>query len=145
MIVCPWKDLNRYAPVVLGLQEAADLISKLETLEAATYPLSCGKVVVNPGVTKCAEGRDLEAHREYLDIQYLVKGSEFVGWAPVDALTPTGPFNTEKDCGMYTGKCDFMYIAEGYCYVVFPEDAHMPAAHLETPSEFTKIIVKLKV
>ena len=145
MIVCPWKDLARYAPVIPGLKEAADLINNLENLDVATYPLSCGKVMVAAGTTKAAEGRQLEAHREYLDIQYIVKGSEAVGWAPIDALTPAGEFNTAKDCGMYTGHCDFMNINAGYCYVVFPEDAHMPGSHLEAPQEYTKLVVKLKV
>ena len=145
MIVCPWKDLGRYAPIVPGLEEAMKVIAGLENLEPATYPLSCGKVLIQAGTTKPAAGRDLEAHREYLDVQYIIKGKEAVGWAPVDALTPTGEFNTQKDCGMYTGHCDFMEIQEGYCYVVYPEDAHMPGSHLETPSEYRKAVIKLKV
>ena len=97
------------------------------------------------GATKAAQGQLLEAHREYLDIQYVVKGGETVGWAPVEKLTLSGEFNTAKDKGMYAGHCDFMDIAEGYCYVVFPEDAHMPGSHLEVPKEYTKLVVKLKV
>jgi len=46
---------------------------------------------------------------------------------------------------MYAGHCDFMNIAQGYCYVVYPEDAHMPGSHLEVPAQYTKLVVKLKV
>ena len=63
MIVCPWKDLGRYAPIVPGLEEAMKVIAGLENLEPATYPLSCGKVLIQAGTTKPAAGRDLEAHR----------------------------------------------------------------------------------
>ena len=145
MIVCPWKDLARYAPVIPGLKEAADLINNLENLDVATYPLSCGKVMVAAGTTKAAEGRQLEAHRQYLDIQYVVSGSEVMGWAPVDSLTPSGEFNVEKDAGMYTGKCEFVNIEAGWCYVVFPEDAHAPGTHTDEPTEYQKLIIKLKV
>lgn len=146
MIVCPWKDLGRYAPIIPGLGEAIAAVNSLESLEPATVPLSGGnKILVQQGTTKAAAGQLLEAHREYLDIQYIVKGRETVGWAPVETLTLSGEFNTGKDKGMYSGHCDFMEIAEGYCYVVYPEDAHMPGCHLETPSDYCKLVIKLKV
>ena len=146
MIVCPFKDLGRYAPVIPGLEEAIKAVSELKSMEPGTVPLSGGnKILVQQGTTKSAEGQLLEAHREFLDIQYIVKGSEVVGWAPVDTLTLDGEFNTVKDKGMYSGKCDFMNIAEGYCYVVFPEDAHMPGSHLDVPTEYQKLVIKLKV
>jgi beta-galactosidase beta subunit len=46
---------------------------------------------------------------------------------------------------MYTGHVDFMRIAEGYCYVAYPEDGHMPGVHLDAPKDYTKLVVKLKV
>ena len=146
MIVCPWKDIARYAPVIPGLEEAVTAVAALESYEPRTVALSgANKILVQQGTTKAAEGQLLEAHREFLDIQYIVKGGETVGWAPVEKLTLSGEFNTAKDKGMYAGHCDFMDIAEGYCYVVFPEDAHMPGSHLEAPQEYTKLVVKLKV
>ena len=46
---------------------------------------------------------------------------------------------------MYDGKCDYMNIEAGYCYVVFPEDAHKPGSHLDVPTDYVKMVVKLKV
>lgn len=146
MIVCPFKELGRYAAVIPGLEEAVKMAESITSMEPATYPLeNGGKILVQSGTTKAAERRLLEAHRKFLDIQYIVKGSEAVGWAPVDTLTPEGEFNTAKDAGMYSGHCDFMEIAEGYCYVVFPEDAHMPGSHVDTPTDYQKMVIKLKV
>ena len=45
----------------------------------------------------------------------------------------------------FSGHFDFMTIQAGYCYVVFPEDGHMPGVHLDTPADFKKAVVKLKV
>lgn len=146
MIVCPWKDIGRYAAIIPGLEEAVKAIDALQSLEPATYPLPDGcKFIVQQGTTKPAEGRDLEAHRRFLDIQYILEGQETVGWAPLETLTPAAPFNEDKDVGMYSGECDYMDIKAGYCYVVFPEDAHKPGSHLEQPVNFRKIVVKLKV
>ena len=146
MILCPWKDLRRYASVLPGLEEAVKLLNNLEDLTPATHLLSNGnKVLIQQGVTKNADGALAEAHREYLDIQYILEGQETVGWAPLEALTLEGEFDTTKDKGKYSGAFDFVTVRAGYCYVVFPEDGHMPGVHLDTPAEFKKAVVKLKV
>ena len=146
MIVCPWKDLGRYAAIIPGLEEALNVVANLQSMEPATYPLSNGgRIMVQQGTTRSAEGALSEAHRKMLDIQYIVKGQEVVGWAPLETLTPSGEFNETKDVGLYDGHVDYMVISEGYCYVVFPEDAHMPSVHLTEPNEYRKIVVKLPV
>lgn len=146
MIVCPFKDLKRYASVIPGLEEAIAAVEAVKSLEPATVPLSNGgKILVQQGTTKSCVGQEIEAHREFLDIQYIVTGEETVGWAPIDTLTPSGEFDTAKDKGMYTGHCDFFRIGAGYCYVVFPEDGHMPSVHLDEPHNYQKMVVKLKV
>ena len=146
MIVCPWKDLGRYAPIIPGLEEAMKVVAELDDLTPRTVPLSDGnKILVQQGTTKDAATQQVEAHRNYLDIQFLVKGEETMGWAPIEALTPAGEYNETKDKAMYTGHVDFMRIAEGYCYVAYPEDGHMPGVHLDAPKDYTKLVVKLKV
>ena len=145
MIVCPWNALSRYEAVIPGLKEAVELVNSLETYESAVYPLSGGnRVVVMSGKT-VPVGAELEAHRQYLDIQYIVSGQEVMGWAPLDTLELVGEFDESKDVGFYTGAFDLMRIGEGYCYVAFPEDGHMPTRYTENPNDYTKIVVKLKV
>ena len=141
MIVCPFKDLGRYAPIIPGLEEALQAVADMKEWVPGTIQLSGGnKILVQEGTTKSAEGKLCEAHRQYLDIQYIVEGEETVGWAPLETLTLDGEFNTAKDKGMYTGPVDYMRIAQGYCYVVYPEDAHM-----DQPHAFKKMVMKLKV
>lgn len=143
MILCPFKELRRYSPVIPGLEEAIRTIEALENWEPATYPLSCGKVMVQAGTTKPLEGALLEAHAKFLDIQYILEGQEVVGWAPTDSLTPDCEFNTADDYGLYTGSATPITVPAGYCYVVYPEDAHAPCKHLDTPNDYKKIVVKL--
>lgn len=147
MIICPWKDIRRYIGCVPGLEEAIETVENLKNMDPATYPLSCGKVVVNaPTQTRDGEGRDLEAHRNYLDIQYILEGEEYMGWAPTDSLAVSVAYNEQKDCSMHSGACEFIHIPAGVCYIVFPEDAHLPQVHLNgKQTEERKILVKLKV
>jgi YhcH/YjgK/YiaL family protein len=146
MIICPWKELGRYASILPGVEEAIELIDALKDLTPATYPLSgSNKVLIQQGTTKNADGALAEAHRQFLDIQYIMEGQETVGWAPVDTLTLEGDFDTAKDKGKYSGSFDFIPVRAGYCYIVFPEDGHMPGVHLNDPTNFKKAVVKLKV
>ena len=144
MIVCPWKDIKKYAPLLPGIEEAFDAVNALTDYEAKTYPLSNdNRFFVAVGTTKAPDVA--EAHRKYLDIQYIVKGKEVVGWADLADCTIQGEFNEEKDIGKYTGDFEYITINEGICYVAFPEDAHMPGRHLDVPNDFVKVVVKLKV
>lgn len=143
MIVCPWKEISRYEAVIPGLKEAMEVVNGLTSWEPATYPLSCGKVMVQKGTTHALEGAKLEAHRKFLDIQYVLAGKEVCGWAPTDSVAITGEFNEEKDCGLYLGSSTPITMEAGMCYVLYPEDAHAPCCHLDTPNEYTKIVVKL--
>lgn len=146
MIICPWKDIRRYAGVIPGLEEAIAAIESMADPENGTYPLSNGcKFIVKGSNQKPVQNAKAEAHREFLDVQYVLSGEEYVGWAPVDTLTPDGEFNTEKDVGFYSGQCQYIRIPAGYCYVVFPEDAHAPDVYMEAPSQERKIVIKLKV
>ena len=144
MILCPWKDILKYKSVLPGIEEAFEAVNNLTSLEPKTYPLSGGnRFFVAVGTTRAPDLA--EAHRKYMDIQYIVKGQEVMGWAPLDTCTSAGEFNVEGDCGMYSGDFQFITITEGNCYVAFPEDAHMPTRYLEESNEYTKIVVKLKV
>lgn len=146
MIVCQFKDLGRYAPIIPGLEEAMEAIQGMTGWSVGTIALSDGnRILVQEGVTKPVQGRLCEAHRRFLDVQYIVEGEETVGWAPLESLTLDGEFNTAGDIGMYAGPVDFMRIGAGYCYVAFPEDAHMPGSHLDVPHAYKKLVLKLKV
>ena len=146
MIVCPFKDLSRYALLIPGLEEAAAAIAALEDLEPKTVELSGGnRFFIQQVTTRPAEGATFEAHRNYLDVQYILEGEEYVGWAPLETVTEDVLYSSEKDIGFYTGPAEIFRVTAGNCYVVFPEDAHMPGMHLDAPKSLKKIVIKLKV
>lgn len=144
MILCPWKDIKKYAALLPGIEEAFDAVNALTDLSDKTCQLSGGnRFFVSSGTTKAPDVG--EAHRKYLDIQYILKGKEAVGWADLADCTPAGEFHEENDIGMYSGDFTWFTVNAGMCYVVFPEDVHMPGRHLDVPNDFVKVVVKLKV
>jgi len=89
-----------------------------------------------------------EAHRRYIDIQYLLDGSELMGWAPLDKVSVTEPYNETKD--ILFGTVDaaasaFTFFSSGQAIVLFPSDAHAPGLAKGRPHSVKKVVVKILV
>ena len=145
MIICSWKDICRYASVIPWLEEAVEFVGNLKTREPGTYPLRHGKVMLQKGTTRPMEDVKAEAHRKYLDIQLVLEGTEWCGWAKTEELSLVGEFDETKDCGFYEGEMKVFEIPAGVCYVLYPEDAHAPCRHIADPSDYTKLVIKLEL
>jgi biofilm protein TabA len=105
-------------------------------------------VLVAEDSTRAFEDTKWEAHRNYIDIQYIVRGKEKIGVAPVSKATISSPFNTEKDIGFFNlPEADSeYYVAEpGTFFIFFPQDAHRPCIRMEGTEADKKIVIKIIV
>ncbi len=85
-----------------------------------------------------------EAHRRYIDLQYVVKGTERIGYAPVDLLRAE-PYDGEKDVTWLSGEGQFVTLVPGDFMILFPSDAHMPGMAAGEPLPVKKVVVKIAV
>jgi biofilm protein TabA len=85
-----------------------------------------------------------EAHRRYLDLQYVSKGTERFGIVPIERLA-AGEYVPEKDITWLTGTGDHLTLAAGQFAIVWPGDAHMPGLDAGVPGTVRKIVVKIAV
>ena len=90
------------------------------------------------------EGK-LEAHRRYIDIQFLVDGEEFVGYAPLTNQKVSAPHDDAKDIAFYEGEAWFTLSRKNMFAIFFPQDAHLPSRHTDKPSAVKKIVLKIAV
>jgi YhcH/YjgK/YiaL family protein len=97
--------------------------------------------------SKAPEEAKYEAHRDYIDIQYLVAGDETIGVAPVGQLRDATPFDAEKDILFFGAPpaALTLRIPPGHFAVFFPEDGHQPMRHGAAPGELHKVVVKIRV
>jgi len=98
--------------------------------------------------TKPVEERQYEAHRKYIDIQYVQRGRELIYWAPLPQLTDvTMPFDAEKDAALYNIIPDGVpvQVRPGQFAILFPEDGHVPSCAWGAPAEVLKVVVKVRV
>lgn len=85
-----------------------------------------------------------EAHRDYADIQYVVSGSEHMGFAPTTSLT-AGDYEADRDFLPLTGEGAFLPLTTGQFIVLWPQDAHMPGMAIAAPSPVKKAVVKVRL
>jgi len=86
-----------------------------------------------------------EAHRKYIDVQYIVQGIERMGYANVKRLKVTQPYDEKGDCELFDGPGDFLTCPAGAFMVFAPADAHMPGLAVTKPEPVIKVVVKVKI
>jgi biofilm protein TabA len=89
-----------------------------------------------------------EAHKNYIDIQYIVSGEEMMGWADLQALRQPTPYDPAKDVfhGMLpAAEMTPVQVRAGQAAIFFPEDAHAPKLAVAAPCAVRKIVVKVQV
>jgi len=95
-----------------------------------------------------AEGR-FEAHRKYVDIQFLLSGRERLGWAALEDLTPEVLYDPERDVEFLKSLPEIPTISTlkpGMFIAFFPEDGHMPGLTCAVkPESVKKVVVKIAV
>ena len=90
--------------------------------------------------------KQMEAHRHYYDVQYVVAGEELLQYAPLAGLEPVGSFDEEADFGLFEAPalCADVVLCAGDLAVLAPEDAHKPGCTATAPSHVRKIVVKVR-
>ena len=86
-----------------------------------------------------------EAHRRYIDVQYVASGTEVIGHTPVSSLIVTEAYSEKEDIAFFSGEGSFLTVSEGMFAIFFPHDAHMPCLALTTPGPVRKIVLKVRV
>lgn len=92
--------------------------------------------------TKTRENAFWEAHRKYIDVQYVVSGTELIGYSPLPRMKHLS-YDKEHDLVKLEGKGNFVEMHSGDFMILGPQDAHMPGIMLDHPQTVRKIVVKV--
>lgn len=96
-------------------------------------------------ISKQPEAAKWESHKQYIDIQCVLSGTEQMGYAHIDDLEVIEDVLTTKDCLFYTGEGSMILATAGTFAIFFPEDGHRPGVMVEKSELIKKIVVKVKV
>jgi biofilm protein TabA len=85
-----------------------------------------------------------EAHRHYIDLQYIVQGAEGIGYANINHLQQ-GEYDAGKDFLPLHGEGDLVTLHSGSFVLLLPEDAHMPGMAIDSPTPVKKVVIKIRL
>jgi len=89
-------------------------------------------------------GARFEAHRRFIDVHFLLEGSEAAHIADPADLKETVPYDEGRDIAFYEGdKALTMSLVPGDFYVTFPWDAHAPDLDTGKDTYLKKAVIKI--
>lgn len=139
-----YKEFEEVADIIM------DFVQKWENnpMKDGRYDLENGIfALVQTCKTKPKEGAQMESHKLYSDLQYIMEGTERIYWENTDNLTVCDDRTPESDIIFYECGTDRGYtlLERGMFGYYAPTDAHMPCIMEEQPGETKKIVFKIPV
>ena len=97
--------------------------------------------------TKNKTEKKWEVHKDYIDIQYVIKGEESMGYGILeDFKKVVVPYDKEKDIEFLDGeKFNYINVNENDFVIFYPNDVHAPMLSVKEDVEIKKVIVKIKI
>jgi YhcH/YjgK/YiaL family protein len=103
--------------------------------------------IVEKYTTKARECGLMEAHRKYVDVQFVVDGQESIFVEHISRLRETIPYSDENEATFYEQPAIFheIIMSKGIFCILFPEDGHAPCRTTIKESNVHKVIFKIAV
>lgn len=97
--------------------------------------------------TSATEPEKLESHRKWIDIQWIVEGTEEIDCADISGLEIMEEYNEEKDIMFWKPRENMMraVLSPGSYVVLYPEDAHAPGVNRTGTVHVVKIVGKVRI
>jgi len=153
MIIATLEELYSQIPDMPRLKQALDWLAQArgQGLADGRYPIDGEQVyalVQSYETVPNGENAKYEAHRKYIDVQYISDGQEGMGWAPLNQLVVNKAYDEGKDVVLGTCPLAIATLAKvdaGQAAIFFPQDAHAPKLAVTSPCPVKKIVVKVLI
>lgn len=109
------------------------------------YPIDGNDIFASISDYITKSSGQLEGHREYIDIQYIISGQEKIGVAKLNNQTESIPYSNERDIAFFEGDYETITLKEGMFAIFFPDDLHLPCLKCDEPSAVKKVVVKVRI
>jgi biofilm protein TabA len=121
----------------------------LSKLELKRYDIDGDNLfaTISEYISKNEETTQFEAHRKYIDIQYVISGKEIINIAPLITVKEVLiPYDVTKDIEFVTVDKIVNYKATpSNFFIFFPDDAHRPGLKDGVNSSVRKVVIKVKL
>lgn len=150
MVVDHLSQADKYINLHPGIAKALDYLRSTDFTKMALgrYEIDGDKLIaiVNEYATVDAATEQMEAHRKYIDVQYIVSGTEQMGIAAFRTQTISKEYDAEKDYLLVADAPHyFIRVSPGMFTIFFPTDLHMPNLIDKVSTTVRKVVMKVAV
>ena len=148
MLIDHLQNADRYAPLHSGFAGGFAFLRRadLAQLPEGRHEIDGDRVfaIVSRGQGQGRQQSLPEAHRRYIDIQFVIGGEDCIGWMPIsDCQRVSSRYDAEKDLALFSDRpATWLAVSPGTFAVFYPEDAHAPLA---ADGPVHKTVVKVAV
>lgn len=151
MIIDTIKNADKYKSLHPLFAKAFDYLKEnnLAKLPDGTVQITEGlKAIISnkTGKTKEISLEKFECHQQNIDIQVCVKGTETIGWKPLEnCKSKKTNYDAEKDVQFFLDEPETYFQLHDQQFVIFyPEDVHAPMIGKDNDL-IKKIVFKVKI
>ncbi|NRT10742.1 YhcH/YjgK/YiaL family protein [Flavobacterium sp. 14A] len=148
MILDKIENYKLYAGITERLAKGFEFLANnnLVALASGTYDIAEKAVfaIVQEYDTKEIKDCVLEGHTKYIDIQYMISGTELMGVITKKDQKVVSS-DVDKDYTFYEGETAYIKLTEGMFTVFFPDDLHRPCVQDGQSSKVKKVVVKVQI
>lgn len=149
MIYDSLDNIETYKGLSPDLYEGLEFLRNVSPdIENGVYQINSRvKAIVSEYETKRVNDYGFEAHCKFIDIQYVLQGTEKVCCLPLEKLSEIKPYSEENDAAFYATNNQplEMEIGNGYFAVFYPYDSHMPCLCVDDPMMVKKFVIKVEI
>jgi biofilm protein TabA len=153
MIIDRLEHARMYRPLAVDIARALDYLQQtdLRALADGRYELDGDRLfaMVQRYRPKPVAEATWEAHRQYIDVQYILDGRERMGYTYLRGdLRVRQLYDAQKDVIFFDAAGDMLDVPAGSFVIFTPHDVHAPGLTTEpavSVQQVVKIVVKCRV
>ena len=132
------KDFKKVFEVLRKIAEG-EVTERVVLEEGSVWVSAPAEAVIPEGV------RMFEAHRDFIDIHFILSGSEVFGYSNVDSLKITKEYDKDADYLLLDGDKNLLALHAGDFCITYPQDAHIPAFCKIGEKKLLRVVAKVRV
>jgi len=151
MIVDTIENAYLYKAISPRIAKALELLASKDIDEKpeGKHEVESSKLyyLVQNYTTKPRENGLFEAHKKYIDIQFVANGQESIFVEHISKLKETKAYNENDEAALYEqpGRFSDIRMSKGMFCILFPEDGHAPCRTAANECKVRKIVVKVAI
>jgi YhcH/YjgK/YiaL family protein len=99
---------------------------------------------ITEGPLKNIDSSRWEAHKNYIDIHYVITGREKIGIGPLSSATIIEPYNSKRDIAFYDGKGKYYFADPRTFFIAFTKHIHRPGLEVDGKEFEKKLVIKVR-